>query len=149
VEDDPGQGRAATDCQRPWVEDGRRLEPGSPNGMGCVGLLEALRTLHLPGVAAISAHVRGLQAALLDALAGVPAWAGEARRLRGLLEQDRLGPFLSLHHRGLGPEGLQDLLNRGFRRGVYASVREGYLRLAFHGWHEEADLHRVVDWLRS
>ena len=149
VEDCASQGRPASDCQRPWVEDGRRLEPGSPNVMACVGLLEALKTLHLPGVAAISGHVRALQAALLDALAGVPAWAGEVKRLRGLLEQGRLGSFLSFHHGGLGPEGLQDLLHRGFRRGVYGSVREGYLRVAFHGWHEEADLHRVVDWLRS
>jgi hypothetical protein len=93
--------------------------------------------------------VRGLQSALLDALADVPAWTGEVKRLRGLLEQDRLGSFLSFHHRGLGAEGLQDLLQRGFRRGVYASVREGYLRVAFHGWHEKADLNRVVDWLRS
>jgi selenocysteine lyase/cysteine desulfurase len=117
--------------------------------MACVGLLEALRTLHLAGVAAISAHVRALQAGLLEALAGIPAWAGEVQRLRGLLERDRLGSILSFHHGKLGPEALQELLHRGFRRGVYGSVREGYLRVAFHGWHEEADLHRVVDWLRS
>jgi hypothetical protein len=93
--------------------------------------------------------VRALQSALLDALAGAPAWAAEVQRLRGLLEQDRLGSILSFHHGALSPEGLLDLLQRGFRRGVYGSVREGYLRVAFHGWHEEADLHRVVDWLRS
>jgi selenocysteine lyase/cysteine desulfurase len=149
VEDAGDPGRPATDCQRPWLEDGRRLEPGSPNVMGCVGLLEALKTLHLPGVPAIAAHVRALQSALLDALAGLPAWTGEVRRLRGLLDRDRLGPILAFHHGPLGPDGLQDLLLRGSRRGVYGSVREGYLRVAFHGWHEEADLRRVVDWLRS
>jgi len=141
--------RPVTDWHRPWLEDGRRLEPGSPNVMACVGLLEALRTLHQAGVEAISAHVRALQSGLLDALAGVPAWAGEVQRLRGLMERDRLGSILCFHHGSLSPEALQDLLQRGFRRGVYASVREGYLRVAFHGWHEEADLHRVVDWLRS
>jgi selenocysteine lyase/cysteine desulfurase len=149
VEEGTDLQRPGTDCQRHWLEDGRRLEPGSPNVMACVGLLEALRTLHLSGVAAISGHVRALQSALLDALAFEPAWAGEVRRLRGLLDRDRLGPILSFHHGQLTPEALQDLLHRGFRRGVYGSVREGYLRVAFHGWHEEADLHRVVDWLRS
>ena len=149
VEDCADLQRPITDHRRPWVEDGRRLEPGSPNVMACVGLLEALRTLNLPGVAAIEGHVRGLQSALLDALAGVPAWSSEVRRLRGLLERDRLGPMLCFHHGELGREGLQELLRRGFRRGVYGSVREGYLRVAFHGWHEETDLQRVVDWLKS
>jgi hypothetical protein len=32
---------------------------------------------------------------------------------------------------------------------VYGSLREGYLRVAFHGWHEAADVHRIVDWLKS
>jgi hypothetical protein len=82
-------------------------------------------------------------------VAGIPAWSQESRRLRGLLERDRLGSILSFHHGGLGPEALQELLNQGARRGVYGSVREGYLRVAFHGWHEEADLYRVVDWLKS
>jgi hypothetical protein len=49
----------------------------------------------------------------------------------------------------MSPDDLQELLHRGFRRGVYGSVREGYLRVAFHGWHQEADVHRVVDWLKS
>ena len=149
VEEGSSRERPVTDCQRPWLEDGRRLEPGSPNVMACVGLLEALRTLNLAGVAAISAHVRALQAGLLEALSGIPAWTGEVQRLRGLLERDRLGSILSFHHGELGPEALQELLHRGFRRGVYGSIREGYLRVAFHGWHEEADLNRVVDWLRS
>jgi selenocysteine lyase/cysteine desulfurase len=131
------------------VEDGRRLEPGAPNVMACAGFLESLRTLHQAGIPAIEAHVRGLQAALLDALAGLPAWDAEVRRLRGLLERDRVGPTLCFHHGEQPPEALQDLLQRGHRRGIYASVREGYLRVALHGWHEEADLHRVVDWLRS
>jgi selenocysteine lyase/cysteine desulfurase len=146
-EDAPAQ--SGTADRRGLVEDGRRLEPGAPNVMACAGLLESLRTLHEAGIPAIEAHVRGLQAALLEALANVPAWAGEVRRLRGLLERGRLGPILCFHHGEEPVEALQDLLQCGLRRGVYASVREGYLRIAFHGWHEEADLHRVVDWLRS
>jgi len=149
VEEGTSLQRPATDCQRRWLEDGRRFEPGGPNVMACVGLLEGLRTLQPAGAGAIAGHVRVLQGALLDALAGSPAWAREVTRLRGLMDRDRLGSILSFHHGDMGPEALQELLHRGFRRGVYASVREGYLRVAFHGWHEEADLHRVADWLKS
>jgi len=147
--EDAGAGRSASDSRRHWFEDGRRLEPGAPNVVACAGLLESLRTLHLAGIPAINEHVRALQGALLDALAGVPVWAREVQRLRGLLERDRLGPILCFHHGEQPAAALQELLQRGFRRGVYGSVREGYLRVAFHGWHEEAGLNRVVDWLRS
>jgi hypothetical protein len=42
---------------------------------------------------------------------------------------------------------MQALLQSGYRRGVFASVREGYLRIAFHGFHTEADADRVAAWL--
>jgi selenocysteine lyase/cysteine desulfurase len=148
VEEGSDPRRPGTD-HRPWLEDGRRLEPGGPNVMGCVGLLDSLETLRQAGIEAIAAHVRALQAALLDGLAGIPAWAGEAGRLRGLLERNRLGSILSFHHGERSPEAMQDLLERGHRRGVFGSLREGYLRVAFHGWHEEADLERILDWLKS
>jgi hypothetical protein len=35
------------------------------------------------------------------------------------------------------------------RQGIYASVREGYLRVALHGFHTEADVDRVVAWMRN
>jgi selenocysteine lyase/cysteine desulfurase len=139
--------RAATDHDRPWLEDGRRLEPGVPNLMACAGLLESLEVLRGPGVQAIAAHIHELQDHLLGALKSIPAWREEAYRLRDLLERDRLGSILSLHHSGLGPEALQELLVRGRNRGIYASVREGYLRIALHGWHEEADIPRIAEWL--
>jgi selenocysteine lyase/cysteine desulfurase len=139
--------RAATDHDRPWLEDGRRLEPGVPNLMACAGLLESLEVLRGPGVEAIAAHIHELQDHLLGALKSIPTWRDEAYRLRDLLERDRLGSILSLHHGGLGPEALQELLVRGRNRGIYASVREGYLRIALHGWHEEADIPRIAEWL--
>jgi cysteine desulfurase/selenocysteine lyase len=139
--------RASTDHDRAWLEDGRRLEPGVPNLMACTGLRESLEVLRGPGVEAITAHIRRLQDLLLGALKSIPAWREEAYRLRDMLERDRLGSILSLHHGGRGPEALQQLLERGINQGVYASVREGYLRIALHGWHEEGDIPRIAEWL--
>ena len=149
VEDGTEFSRPSTDFNRSWLEDGRRMEAGSPNLVGCAGLLESLRTLHLPGIPVLAAHIKVLQSRLLDATARIPAWAAESQRLRGLLERDRLGSILSFHHGDMDPVAFQELLERGFRRGVYGSMREGYLRVAFHGWHSEQDVDRAVDWLNK
>lgn len=148
VEDAGDFSRANTDLDRDWVRNGERLEAGVPNLVGCSALTESLRALNAVGVEAIAAHIARLQARLLDRLGGTP-WAAEAARLRGLLDRGRLGAILGFHHGGRGPEGLQALLKRGLRQGVYASAREGYLRIAFHGFHTEEDVDRVLDWLRN
>ncbi len=138
--------RPSTDFQRGWLPDGRALEPGGPNLLQASALLESLRLLNQAGVPAIAAHVARLQARLLQALDGSTRQA-EARRLAALLQQDRLGSILAFHHVGAGLEGLNRLLKSGYRQGIYASVREGYLRVAFHGFHTEADADRVAQWL--
>lgn len=137
--------RPSTDFQRAWLADGRALEPGGPSLLLASALLESLRLLNGIGVGAIAAHVTRLQARLLEALADSP-WQPECQRLAALLAADRLGPFLAFHHPG-GAEPLQQLLQSGYRRGIFASVREGYLRIAFHGFHSEADVDRVAAWL--
>ncbi len=147
VEDGTAFARPSTDFQRTWLADGRGLEPGAPSFAACAALAASLELLAGAGVAAIGDHVRSLQERLLSGLADLPAWAEEAERLRGLWTEDRLGPILALYHGGRGPEALQGLLHEGYRQGLYASVREGYLRLAFHGWHGEADVDRVLTWL--
>jgi len=138
--------RPSTDLDRDWLPDGRALEPGGPNLLMVSALLESLRLLNGTGMPAIAHHVTRLQARLLAALEGSP-WHPEARRLGGLLEAGRLGPILAFHHGGGGPASLDHLLKVGYRQGVFASVREGYLRVAFHGFHTEADADRVARWL--
>ena len=140
--------RASTDHDRPWLEDGRRMEPGTLSILSCAGALESFTAVNQAGIPAIAAHVAALQLRFLEGLKAIPAWAGEAERLLGLLKAVRLGSILALHHGGRGPEGMEDLLAKGLRRGLYTSVREGYLRVAFHGWHEESDLERILDWLK-
>lgn len=140
--------RPNTDLDRAWLVSGERLEAGVPNLVGCAALAESLKAISHAGVPAIEAHVRKLQSRLLSRLEG-SAWDGEAARLRALLEADRLGSILAFHHRGLSPETLQAALHKGMRQGIYASVREGYLRVALHGFHTEADVDRVVAWMRN
>jgi selenocysteine lyase/cysteine desulfurase len=139
--------RPSTDFNRGWLADGRGLEPGSPSLLGCAALAASLGLLGEVGVPVLTAHVRRLQAALLDQLAAMPAWRAETARLRALWAEGKLGPFLALHHGGRGAEGLQALVHAGLRQGIYTTVREGYLRLALHGFHGEADVARLAGWL--
>jgi selenocysteine lyase/cysteine desulfurase len=148
VEDATNFSRPSTDFNRAWRADGRALEPGGPNLLQASTLLESLRLINGARVPAIAAHIAHLQAGLLDALED-SSWRPEVGRLRLLLQGDRLGSILALHHGGMGHEGLDRLLKAGYLRGVFASVREGYLRVAFHGFHTEDDVERVAAWLRE
>jgi selenocysteine lyase/cysteine desulfurase len=138
--------RPSTDFQRVWLPDGRALEPGGPSLLLASALLDSLRLLNATGMPAIAAHVTRLQARLLEALAD-SSWRAECGRLRALLAAGRLGPFLGFHAGEDAADRLQNLLRTGYRRGIFASVREGYLRVAFHGYHTEGDVDRVAAWL--
>jgi len=147
VEDATDFSRPSTDFNRDWRRDGTRLEQGVPNLMGCAALWASLRLLNHVGVEAISRHVHGLQGLLLDGLSQTASWAAEAARLHPLWEAHRLGAILSIHHSGLGPEGLNAWMREGMSRGVMSSVREGYLRIAFHALHGSNDVARVLAFL--
>lgn len=147
VEDGYDFERPQTDLDRDWLDDGRRLEQGVPNLLGCALFAESLEFLDGAGIDTIARHVAGLRARFLDSLAKVPAWSVEADRLAGLDAAGRLGSIVALHHGGRGEDSLRAAVRAGPRRGVYASVREGYLRVAFHGYHSNEDVDRVVEWL--
>lgn len=153
--------RPSTDFDRPFLADGPALETGVPNLLGTAALAASLEVLlaagETTGPAAIEAHVEALQKRLLEALARSPR-AGEAERLGGLLEAGRLGSILSFHHAGFGGAGrgsspdasARALLAKvagGRERGIHSSVREGYLRIALHGWHRPEDTERLAAWL--
>jgi len=140
--------RPGTDLDRAWLPDGRRLEPGAYNLVGAAILGESLALLCDAGPQRIAAHVRALQGRLIAGLRDGASWPGESDRLEPLWAADRLGPFLSLH---AGPNAaglLFDRLKAGADRNIHASVREGYLRIALHGWHDVDDVHRLLEWLR-
>ncbi len=136
--------RPSTDLERDWLPDGRRFEAGGPNLLGCVALRESLRLLHQAGVPRIAAHIARLRRVFLESLQDLPGWRAEAQRLLALDTAGRLGSIVALHHGDRGPVGLDRVLRQLLRHGIYASVREGYLRIAFHGWHREIDVLRLL-----
>jgi selenocysteine lyase/cysteine desulfurase len=148
VVDGSNWARPGTDLDRGWLADGRRLEGGNYNLLGAAVLAESLAMLNRAGVDRIAAHVDALQAMLLERLAGT-AWGDEAARLDGLRRAGRLGSILSFDVTPRGPAGSMELVDAGARSGVQASVREGYLRIALHGWHGEPDVERVARWLAA
>jgi selenocysteine lyase/cysteine desulfurase len=145
VEDGGDFKRPVTDLARAWLADGRKLEQGGPGGLLLVAVAESLRTIRAAGVEAIASHVDALQARLLSNLRG--PLAENVGRLDGLRSAGRLGSILSFHHRGAGAQALQARVSRGYRKRIFTSAREGYLRVALHGWHDEEDLARLVAWL--
>lgn len=130
-----------------WAEDGRRLEAGSPSILSCAALASSIRLLvDCGGAQALQSHITGLQRALLAALSKHPAWAAEAHRLDALVQAGRVGSTLSF---ALPAERCAELLREAEARGISTSTREGYLRIALHGWHSTGDIDRCVEWLLS
>lgn len=139
--------RAITDPNCAFFEDGRKLESGMPNLMACTAFAESLELIKSAQVSQIQRHVQTLQTNLLRALSELPEWKPEAERLQQLSDTHQLGPILSFHHHHLDFESVKTMLDRALVRGIYASEREGYLRIALHGWHEEEDVNRLAEWM--
>lgn len=144
--------RPSTDFDRGWNADGSRFEQGVPNLLSAVALGASLEKLNAAGVETIADHVASLRARLVTGLARLPRWRGEARRLHALDREGRLASIIALHH-GLeeeplrGQAELNQRLAEGKERGIWASVREGYLRVALHGWHTTDEVEQVLQWL--
>jgi selenocysteine lyase/cysteine desulfurase len=128
--------RPSTDFTRPWKGDGTRLEQGGPNVLACAALAASLETLAAAGVEALAAHIAGLTRGLLEVLGG-SVWEADAARLQGLERAGRLGSVVAFMDQ---PGALAALRSRG----VLATVREGYLRVALHGYHTPHDVERVA-----
>lgn len=149
VEDAMNFERPNTDLRRSWLTDGRRHEAGSSAVLSLLGFRESLKVLNQAGVAEIAAHVDALSGQLLAGLAKLAPFQEEAARLAELRKGGRIGPLVCLHHSGRGKPALGKLWDAGRTRGILTSIREGYLRIALHGFHLEEDVERVLAWLRS
>jgi selenocysteine lyase/cysteine desulfurase len=140
-------GRASSGEPAAWRTDGRRLEAGGLALLMLVGLRESLRLITETGIPRIARHVASIRAQFIEGLARIPQWAQEAERLAALDARGRLGPLVSLHHGTRGPAGLDALVRRGVTDGIYSTIRDGYLRLAWHGYHGADDVTRALRWL--
>ena len=141
--------RPVTDLRRGWLKDGRKFEQGGMNGLGLVALAESLKIIRAAGVPAIAAHIDQTQALLLEGLSHTPIWQREADRLEELRRTGRLGSIMSLHCAGQGEAFLKAQQHAGEAARIFTTVREGYLRIALHGYHREQDLERLVHWMRA
>ncbi len=139
--------RPSTDFDRGWLPDGRCFELGVPNLLGCAALEASLRLLVDTGVEKIAANISGCQAELLRGLEASGRWPREIERLQGLRSRGRMASILSMHHQGQGSAHLAERMENGLEHGIHVSVREGYLRIALHGWHVPADAARLARWL--
>jgi selenocysteine lyase/cysteine desulfurase len=149
VEEAMSPTRPATDLSRAWLATGERLETGGPGPLTMSGLEVSLDLLAGVGPDAVAAHVQACQTRLLAQVEDTPAWAREAGRLCAHLGHGRLGSILAFHHGDKGAAWLNGVVRRGVERGVYLTVREGYLRVAFHGWHTDDDVDRVAALLQE
>lgn len=156
VEEGGNFDRAVTDLERGWMTTGQRLEQGGYNILGSLVLGGSLKVINHAGVKNIQAHVGRLQDRLIEKLktAGGKvfdgnAGRGELDRLDGLARAGRLGPIVAIHHMGKGQGFLDELASRLADNRIFVSTREGYLRLAFHGWHDENDIGAVIDALTT
>jgi len=130
-----------------WAEDGRRLEAGSPSILSCAALASSIRLLvESGGATALQSHISTLQRALLAKLAEHAAWATEAHRLDALVQAGRIGSTLSF---AIPDDRCARLLRSAEARGISISTREGYLRIAIHGWHAAGDIERCAEWMLS
>jgi cysteine desulfurase / selenocysteine lyase len=149
VEEGSSFARPSTDHQRAWLQDGRKLElSGQNNAADLAGLEASLALIAATRPERLQAHIAALQEELLAALGGT-LWGAEAQRLAALARRRRPSSIVALHHGGRGAAFLRDLCALGERQGIYSTVREGYLRLALHGWHTSADVERLARWLAS
>lgn len=141
------QAGTQAEAASPWAADGRRLEAGSPSILSCAVLERSIQLLlEHGGAQAVQAHVAKLQKALLARLRSATDWAAEALRLDELLQAGRLGSILSF----VPPaERFDRLLKDAEASGISTSIREGYLRIAFHGWHSSEDAERCAAWLMA
>jgi hypothetical protein len=120
---------------------------GQSSILSCAVLASSIQVLlDHGGAAAVQAHVEGLQRALLTKLAMSAVWKDEAARLSDLLDAGRLGSILSF----VPPaDRFGRLLEDAEANGISTSIREGYLRVAFHGWHSGQDVERCAAWLMA
>ena len=118
-----------------YAEAARRFEPSVPDVGSIAGMGASLELLLGLGADAISSWALRLAAATADALEERGFRVVSSRR-----EGER-SQIISIERDGVDPHELEARL---LEEGCAGAVREGRLRLSFHGYNDESDLERVV-----
>ena len=65
--------------------------------------------------------------------------------IAAMVHSGRTGPIVAIHHMNRGPELLNLMTARLQKNDIFVSSREGYLRIALHGWHDHTDIDAVIN----
>lgn len=112
----------------------QRFEPGTENGAGIYGLTARLEEIHEVSLAAIEAHILGLNEGLAAAI-----------RNKGYTVTSPWGPgersgILTFKHPTVTNE---DLLGHLGEAGIQASLRNGAIRISPHYYNSEAEMEAI------
>ena len=118
-----------------FVDEARRFEPSIPDLVSIVGMGASLELLADLGPAAVESWTLSLAATAADRLTESGFRVVSSRR-----EAER-SSIISVECEGIEPDRLERTLRAA---GVIGAVREGRLRLSFHGYNDEADVDRVL-----
>lgn len=123
-----------------FVAGAQRFEPSIPDLASIVGMGASLDLLLGLGPKAIESWTLNLVAAAADGLAESGFEVVSSRR------DGDCSSILSLERDGVEADRLEERLRAA---GIVAAVREGRLRLSFHGYNDEGDLDRLLAALKA
>lgn len=130
-----------TDYERvEFLDSAARFEPSIPDLASIVGMGASLDLLLKLGSNAIEKWTLKLVGAAADEL------AERGFRMVSSRRDSERSSILSLEHDGVQPDRLEETLRAA---GVVGAVREGRLRLSFHGYNDRTDVDRLLAALKS
>lgn len=118
-----------------FLPDARRFEAGTPNGSGMFGLAERLAQIDELGIGWIESRILGLHDALCESAA-----AHGLEQVYRFAGRERSGIVL-LRKPGTDAAALNAMLSQN---GVFASVRNGAVRVATHYFNTADEVERIV-----
>ena len=123
-----------------WRKDSRKVEAGCLNYAGIAALNAGAKLLNTLGIAAIEAHILGLEQELVEAIDGLPYVA------RNPADPAKRSGILCLEY----PPELKNALQQLFAdRKIYVTFRLNYIRISFGLYNTAADVQAMADALRD
>lgn len=124
-----------------WKQNAGRFESGNPNFVGICAMTEGVNLINCLGIQSIEDHILRLEEQLLEQLerAGLHPIHHEKK-------MERSGIVFLYLPEGADEKELDALL---ISNQIYATVREGYVRISIHFYNTEEHMARVVRTLKQ